>query len=245
MRYKVRCCYDGKDFMGFQAQKNNRTVQVEIEKVLTKFFNQGIKIVFASRTDAKVHAYDQVFHFDTDKEVETKYMLHHLNRMLPDDIKLKSIEKVNELFHSHHNIKYKHYRYLICCDVTDVFKYKYSYVCPFELNYDLLCLTLSQFIGYHDFSSFNSTPYEVKKDQTRKILDIKVRKEGNLIIIDYYGNSFLRHMIRMLTGISVEVARNKIDIDTVKQMLQEPSKTKYRRYNITGEGLYLMKIEYF
>lgn len=245
MRYKVRCCYDGSNYVGFQSQKNGPTIQNEIESALSRFFVEEIKIVFASRTDAKVHAYDQVFHFTSKKDLECDKILYHTNKILPKDIKLKSIKEVDFSFHSQHNIHYKHYRYLISLNEFEVFRHNYSYVCFYKLDYELLVEVSKLFIGFHDFSSFNTTPYEIVSDQKKKIFDIKLKLEDNLITIDFYGNSFFRHMVRMMVGAMVDVARGKLSLKEIELMLSKPSKTKYQRHNITGSGLYLMEIKYF
>ena len=66
MRYKVTIAYDGRNYAGFQSQKNALAIQDVIEKVLKRIFNEKIRIVMSSRTDAGVHARAQVFHFDSD-----------------------------------------------------------------------------------------------------------------------------------------------------------------------------------
>ena len=65
MRYLVKVSYNGSRFHGFQYQKDERTVQDEIEQVLRRMHKEFVRIHPASRTDAGVHAIEQYFHFDS------------------------------------------------------------------------------------------------------------------------------------------------------------------------------------
>lgn len=243
MRYKVVCAYDGSNYAGFQSQINAKAIQDMIENVLSKYFNQSIKIIFASRTDAGVHAYGQVFHFDIDKKLDED-CLYHFNQMLPNDIIFKTIDAVTDDFHARCNIKQKHYRYVINIDNLDIFNRNYAYFCPFKLDLELLKAAAKLFIGEHNFEAFNSTPLSMIPDQTKMVDDIKISTSKNYIYLDFYGKSFMRYMIRMMVGMMVEVARGKVAITEITRRLEEPSKDRYHRYSIDGRGLFLVSIEY-
>ena len=113
MRYLVNIKYDGSNFNGFQIQKNDRTIQGEITKVLNKILNDEIKIVGCSRTDAGVHANDFYFHFDSLKDLDIQKLKHSLNSLLPDDIYVKNVKLVNDEFHARYSVKDKEYKYVI------------------------------------------------------------------------------------------------------------------------------------
>ena len=113
MRYKCICSYDGTCFHGFQAQTNLRTVQEEIENVLKIICKKDTTIYPSGRTDAGVHAYGQVFHFDTEIDMGNWNMKNAINSRLPRDIYIKDVEKVDEEFHARFSAKSKEYHYKI------------------------------------------------------------------------------------------------------------------------------------
>ena len=243
MKYKVICKYDGSNYSGFQSQINAPSVQDEIERCLSIFLKEPVKILLCSRTDAKVHALGQVFQFRYEQDINRDAFIYNLNNLLNDDIRFIDIEQVAEDFHCRKNIEYKHYRYLIDTDKNDVFMRNYAYLCPYRLDFDKLVEGSKIFIGKHDFTSYNATPIDLIPDQVREIYKIDIRKEDDLIIIDYYGDGFLRYMIRLITGMLIEYARGHYELDYLKKMLDEPSKD-YNRYNVTGAGLYLVEVVY-
>lgn len=244
MRYLATVSYKGLNFVGFQKQNNGYSVQEEIEKALEKYFKQKIKIFYASRTDSGVHSFGQKISFDISLDFDKEKFLKSINALLCDDVAFLKVEKVSDDFLIRKNIKYKHYRYLINLRKKDPFRKGLSYLCPYDLDISKLKECIKIFIGYHDFGSFNTTSYEVVKDQRRNIYDIKLTLEDEMIILDFYGDGFLRHMIRIIVGTLIEVARKKMDISQVKKMLDKPSKENYHRYNIDACGLYLLEVVY-
>ncbi len=113
MRYLMTFSYDGTNFYGYQKQKNKRTVQDEIENVLSKINDKKISISASGRTDAGVHAINQKAHFDSSNEYDTDRLKHSMNKMLPDDIYIKNIKLVNDDFHARFNVTRKKYVYKI------------------------------------------------------------------------------------------------------------------------------------
>ena len=112
-RFKVSLAYDGHDYFGFQIQKNQRTIQGELSKIISKVNSYDTLVQGASRTDAGVHANSMVIHFDTDKKLDSKKWLDVLNHQLPKDILIKSVEKAHPLFHSRYDVFKKRYIYKI------------------------------------------------------------------------------------------------------------------------------------
>ena len=109
MRYKVILAYDGRNYAGFQSQKNATAIQDIVEGAIERVFSEKIRIIMSSRTDAGVHAYGQVFHFDTDKEKDEGKLKFSLNSLLPDDIHVVEVKKVNRDFHARYSVKKKTY----------------------------------------------------------------------------------------------------------------------------------------
>ena len=113
MRYKCVIAYDGTNFHGFQTQLNKRTVQEEFEKALMTITKVKTNIFACSRTDSHVHATYQVIHFDTELDINPWNMKKAINSYLPNDIYVRDVEKVVNLFHSQHNVVEKEYHYLM------------------------------------------------------------------------------------------------------------------------------------
>ena len=243
MRYMCIVAYDGANYVGFQSQINGIAIQDVIEAKLEMIFSDKIKIVMSSRTDSGVHALGQVFHFDSPKTIDTYKLKGSLNSLLPKDIYIKEVKIVSEDFHSRFSTKKKKYRYVINLGERDVFLNKRVYDCFYKLDLDLFKKTAALFIGRHDFTSFNTSTFEEAQDQTRVIEDIKIISKDDLLIVEIVGEGFLRHMVRMLVGTMIDVARGQKSLRDVEKMLAEPSKD-YHVYNVSPYGLYLVKIYY-
>ena len=105
MRVLGVCSYKGTNYYGWQKQVGFVSVQSTIEEVLSKVYDSPITITGSGRTDAGVHALRQYFHFDTDKEKDLPQLVYSLNKMLPEDIKIISFEKVADDFHARYRQK--------------------------------------------------------------------------------------------------------------------------------------------
>ena len=243
MRYKVTLAYDGNNYVGFQSQRNGLAIQDLIESALKVIFKEDIRIVMASRTDAKVHAYGQVFHFDSDKKKDPYKLKGSINALVPKDIHIIDIKYVSDDFHARYSVKEKTYEYLINIGEYDVFLNGYAYQCFYKLDIDLMKRGALLFLGTHDFSSFNTTPYSVKENQVRTISEFKIIKNKNILKIRVTGDGFLRNMVRIMVGTLIDLGRGQKNIEDIEKMLEKPSKNT-KRYNITGSGLYLVKIKY-
>ena len=169
MRYKVILAYDGRNYAGFQSQKNATAIQDIVEGAIERVFSEKIRIIMSSRTDAGVHAYGQVFHFDTDKEKDEGKLKFSLNSLLPDDIHVVEVKKVSRDFHARYSVKKKTYEYLINLGEYDVFLKGRAFQCFYKLDVDLMKEGAKLFLGEHDFSSFNTSSLKEYPNQVRNI----------------------------------------------------------------------------
>ena len=243
MRYKVLISYDGTNYLGFQSQPHKKTIQDEIEKAILKLLNFDTRIIMASRTDAGVHAKYQVFHFDIDKQLDVYKLKGGFNAVLPKDIHVDSVEEVDESFHARFSVCSKTYEYLINYHEFSPFLINRAYQCKYKLDIEKMRECAELFIGTHDFSSFNTSTYEEKPDQTRTIYELEISEEDNILKIRIKGDGFLRNIVRIIVGSLIEVARGKKEKEDIKFMLENPCKST-RRYNIVPCGLYLTEINY-
>ena len=240
MRYLVELEYDGSAFNGFQRLNEERSVQGELENALSIINKSPVEVKGAGRTDRGVHALGQRAHFDLDVEVPLDHLKIALNDILPGDIKVVSIMKVNNDFHARFNVIKKEYEYKINIGNYDVFKNNYYYQYKYDFNIEVLKSVASLFIGVHDFSNFVSG----ERDNSEAIIyGIDIIKNGDIISIVFAGKSFYRYMVRNLVGAMLDVARGKASIEDVKSMLDNPQIEKHLSC-APACGLYLNKIYY-
>ena len=243
MRYKVILAYDGRNYAGFQSQKNATAIQDIVEGAIERVFSEKIRINMSSRTDAGVHAYGQVFHFDTDKEKDEGKLKFSLNSLLPDDIHVVEVKKVSRDFHARYSVKKKTYEYLINLGEYDVFLKGRAFQCFYKLDVDLMKEGAKLFLGEHDFSSFNTSSLKEYPNQVRNITEFSITRKKDILKIRVTSSGFLRNMVRIMVGTLIDLGRGKKSLDDIKDMLEHPCKST-RRYNADPNGLYLVKIFY-
>jgi tRNA pseudouridine38-40 synthase len=240
MRYLISISYDGTLFYGFERQKNKRTIQGEIEKVLTLINKKKVEIKGAGRTDRGVHAYDQKAHFDLDQNVPIERLLRAINSRLPSDIRINSIEIVDKEFHARFNCVRKTYKYYINTNEYDIMKNNYLFNYNKELNVDKMKEASKHLLGAHDYEVFVSG----ERENYNSIIDsIDIKNNDGILEFTFVGKSFYRYMVRNLMGTLLLVGEGKCEPLQVKEMLDKKDNI-YHFKTVPACGLYLMKVEY-
>ena len=241
MRYLVNMKYDGTLFYGLEKQNNFRTVTGVIEEVLSKIFNEKIKIVGCSRTDKGVHANDYYFHFDTDKNINTDKLKHSINSIIDRDIYIKEVKQVTNEIHARYSVKNKEYKYIINTKEYEptMRNYRLEYNKP--INIKILKKVSKKLIGEHNFKAFTSD--KDNNNYIRKINYIKIKKDKNLLYIYINSNGFLRYMVRNIIGLMLEVNEGKKSIDEVEEILEKQDRRNLG-VMVSSSGLYLNKVNY-
>lgn len=243
MRFKVIVSYDGTSFNGWQKQNDVQTIQQEIEDAISKIEERNVQIVGSGRTDAKVHARAQVFHFDALKPLTESDWYRALNGLTSEAIKIESVTKVSDEFHARYDAIEKTYHYLINIGSFDVFSRNYIYQYGQKLAIDKIKKAAKLFEGTHDFGSFNATPLDEITDQVRTIKNITIAQKGDLVTISITGDGFLRYMVRIIVGSLIAVSEEKLTLEAIAMYLTEPKKGVIP-YKAPAHGLYLMKVNY-
>lgn len=245
MRIHGVCSYNGANYSGWQKQINETSVQKEIEKVLSTIFNTEINIQGSGRTDALVHANNQHFHFEVndDKKVDLDRLLYSVNSMLPEDIKIKSFEVVDQEWHARFSAKAKRYIYRVKTIAKDPFNTNLMWLNPHPFDYDLLVKSLKLFEGKHNFRDFTSKE-EDDDNFVREISSIEVNKLGDDVSISFVGNGFMRYQIRFMVGTAFAVATKDIDISYITKHLDSDKPREITHYKAPGQGLYLDEVYY-
>lgn len=246
MRYFITFSYDGTAYKGYQKQTGQKTIQEELEKVLSKI--NGDKFVSVSatgRTDAGVHALNQKAHFDLDKDYRLDTLRTSLNKMLPSDIYIKKIEIVSENFHARFNVKAKEYIYRINVGEYNPIEKNYVYQYNKRLDTAEMERALKYLEGEHNFKSFTKSDNE-REDYTRTIIQaslIRDVKKMNEIIISLVGTGFLRYMVRNIVGVLIEIGEGKRKSEDIHQILKAQDRTMAGK-TAPSSGLYLKDVFY-
>ena len=243
MRVLGVCSYKGTNYYGWQKQVGFVSVQSTIEEALSKVYDSPILITGSGRTDAGVHALRQYFHFDTEKEKDLKQLAYALNKMLPEDIKILSFEKVADDFHARYNAKRKIYEYRIVLKNKDPFQDQLAYVYPMDFDFDLFKSALDKFVGKHNYQDFTSKE-EDEGGFVREIYEIKVDKKDNNISVVFEGNGFMRYQIRNMVGAALNIANKKEGLDFIDYHLREDKNREIISYKAPANGLYLVDVLY-
>ncbi|MED0685454.1 tRNA pseudouridine(38-40) synthase TruA [Anoxybacillus ayderensis] len=242
-RIKCTIAYDGTHFAGYQIQQQKRTVQGELEHALSIIHKgQFVRVYASGRTDATVHAYGQVIHFDTPLAIPDEKWPKALNALLPDDVIVKEASEVPPSFHARFSVKKKEYRYRVWIGEKNVFLRHYVYYYPYKLHVTAMNEALRYVIGTHDFTSFCSAKTEID-DKVRTIYEAEVIQEGEELIFRLVGNGFLYNMVRIIVGTVLEVGRGERRAEEMKTILQQKSRSAAGK-TAPGHGLYLWHVSY-
>lgn len=241
---KLTIEYDGSKYKGWQRLGNTEnTIQEKIENVLSVMMKEKIEIIGSGRTDAGVHAINQVANFKTKSNVNVFEIRDYCNQYLPKDIVIKKVEEVEERFHARYNAKSKKYLYRIWTGkVPTVFNRKYTYYIPNTLNVEAMEKGAKYFVGKHDFKAFSSVKSK-KKSTEREIYEIKIEKMENEINIVLHGNGFLYNMVRIIVGTLVEIGEGKKHPDEVKGIMKDKIREK-SGVTMPAQGLFLWEVYY-
>ncbi len=188
-RYKATIAYDGTDFAGFQSQTNQRTVQKEIEKILTKLNSfEPVILQGSGRTDSGVHAFGQVIHFDLKGKVRDLERLRFgLDTQTPADIAVKKVELVPDDWHARYQKHEKTYEYYLENSITrSPFQRHSKAYFRYPLNFERMQEAMSKLVGEHDFTGFTASGSSVDDKVRRFIrqkLSVLTKKISNLFFV--------------------------------------------------------------
>ncbi len=242
-RIKCQVSYDGTNFLGFQIQSEGRTIQGELQKALGIINKKEIVVVGSGRTDAKVHANGQVFHFDTDLDLSIIQWKKAINTYLPKDIHVTSVEKVNNDFHARFSAIEKEYVYLINIAEYDPLEENYVYqLCRF-MDVEKLVQAAKLFQGEHDFRNFCANEEEKTDSFVRTIRAINITTKDKKLHISITGNGFLRYMVRSIVGALIEIGLGQIEEKDITSRL-DVKERNYFPYRAPAQGLYLEEVTY-
>ena len=244
MNYKAVIQYEGTRYRGWQIQGNTeQTIQGKLETVLSRMEGEPVEVHGSGRTDAGVHAAGQVISFRCRKNQSPKDIRGYMNRYLPEDIAVLSVEEADPRFHARLHAVRKTYVYRIWnSPVRKVLKRRFQVQVEEPLCVENMRRAAKALCGMHDYRAFCSLK-RFKKSTVRKIEEIRIEQDGPDIRISYTGDGFLYHMVRILTGTLVETGLGLRDADSMEALLESRDRSLAGRL-MPPEGLMLMNVEY-
>ncbi len=240
---KLTIEYDGKDFNGWQKQPNKLNIQGEIERAIYNITKEEVDLIGSGRTDAGVHAWNQIANFKTNSNISIEKMAIAINSQLKNSIVVKKAEEVDERFHSRYNAKRKTYRYVINnTEYGSAIYRNLEYHFPIKLNVEKMQEAVKYFEGEHDFKAFKSSGTS-GKNSVRTIYKAEVKTDGERILIELTGNGFLYNMVRIISGTLLDVGLGKIEPSEIEDIINSKDRTKAGK-TLPAHGLYLVKVNY-
>jgi tRNA pseudouridine38-40 synthase len=242
--FKLTLCYDGTRYKGWQKQGNTvGTIQEKLETILSRLLGQPVELAASGRTDAGVHARQQVCSFRAETNAAAEELLRELRLYLPEDIGALSLELAPPRFHARLSCTGKTYVYRIWNgDGPDVFERKYRTPVREALDLDAMRRAAELLCGEHDFAAF-CTVKPGKKSTVRELRSIEIVQNGEELRLVFTGSGFLYNMVRILTGTLLEVGKGQLQPEEMRQILASRDR---RRAGPTApaQGLFLWQVEY-
>jgi len=235
--------YDGAGFHGWQSQPGGETVQDALEAALTQLAGVSIKTVCAGRTDAGVHALDQVVHFDTEVERPLSAWVRGTNRFLPPSIAVQWARAVPADFHARYCSLLRTYDYWILnAPVRAPLAASRAGWAFRPLDESLMRTAAEPLLGCHDFSSFRAAECQATSP-VRDLRQLAVERRGRWLRIRISANAFLHHMVRNIVGALVEVGAGRRPVAWMAALLEARDR-RQGAPTFSAAGLYLARVEY-
>jgi tRNA pseudouridine38-40 synthase len=242
MRYCAIVEYDGTDYYGFQRQREEPTIQSELEQAIAELSGRKITIDYAGRTDTGVHALGQVIAFDLDWNHTNDDLLRALNVRLSDRIALRKLSETREDFRPRFDAQRRTYEYTIYnFPVRSPYRRSYSWHVKRELDVEAMNDAAQLIIGTHDFSTFGHPPQG--KNPVREVFDSQWRRVGDRLIFTVTANAFLQRMVRSLVGTFKAIGDGALTIDEFENALLARDRDRAGK-TAPACGLFLMSVSY-
>ena len=246
MNYKAVIQYEGTRYRGWQVQGNtDQTIQGKLETLLGRMAGEPVEVHGSGRTDGGVHAAGQVISFRCKVSMSPQEIRGYMNRYLPEDIAVLSVEEAAPRFHARLNAVRKTYVYTIWnSEIPNVFGRRFMTRIEEPLDVERMREAEGHLCGEHDFLAFSSlNPRRFKKSTVRRLNEIRIEQKEAVIRICFTGDGFLYHMVRILTGTLVEVGLGLRSPEEMDLLLKSGSRADAGRL-MPPEGLTLLSVEY-
>ena len=242
-RLALGVSFRGGGYQGWQSQPGGRTVQDRLEGALSAFAAQPVVTVCAGRTDAGVHALNQVVHLDAPVDREAFSWVRGTNRYLPGDIAVQWCRPVAADFHARNSARGRRYRYLLLeSPVRPALEQGLVGWVFRPLDVDAMRAAAMHLIGEHDFSSFRAAECQ-SPTPVKTLRRIAITRRGAYWCFDFDGNAFLHHMVRNIAGLLISVGRGDTGPDFAAEVLASRDRTR-NAATAPADGLYFVAASY-
>ena len=238
-RIKIKLAYDGGAFHGWQVQPGLPTIQGSLEQILSDMESQPVHVAGSGRTDAGVHALEQVAAFTIANPIPLLNLRRAVNRLLPPAIRVLSAEEVPSDFHPRFDAKAKTYEYRMLRDeVCSPFEWPYVHHYPYPLDEERMIRLAAVFNGERDFTPFAASDDRDAEGKTkvRTVFSSTLERRGPRLIYAIRGSGFLKHMVRNIVGTLIEAGKGNIADLGVLPVESGPT--------APAKGLFLVSVEY-
>lgn len=235
--------YDGSRFQGWQYQENGPTVQAALEAALSKVASHRVETFCAGRTDAGVHAQQQIVHFDTCAVRDFKGWTMGANTNLPPTVRVRWAKPVANDFHARFSATSRTYEYWIYRDksASSIFRHlaKWHY---YPLDVARMNEAAQYLLGERDFTSFRASGCQAS-GPVREMKEVSVAQFGKMLVVRVKANAFLYHMVRNIVGLLIPVGEGKIEPQAMKTILEARDR-KQAGPTAPAHGLHLVSVNY-
>jgi tRNA pseudouridine38-40 synthase len=243
MRIAIGIEYDGSHFHGWQSQPDLETVQGALGQAVYAIAGHPVVMVAAGRTDAGVHAIEQVAHFDTSAQRPLQAWVRGVNSHLPSTIAVRWAIEVKPEFHARFSAISRSYRYVLFNHpVRPAMQSGRVGWFHRPLDVDLMHEAAQSLRGEHDFSSFRSSECQAKSP-IKTVHDVSVKRQGNYVIFNFFAGGFLHHMVRNVVGSLLWVGHGKDSPQSFADLFAKRDRT-LAAPTFAPDGLYFVGAGY-
>lgn len=243
MRYLIMMSYDGTEFIGWQKQKQGRSVQAVLERALQAFSQKPSPITSAGRTDTGVHALAQYAHFEYEGRMTMPQMLKAFRRWLPDDIKILQIWQVGDDLSARYQAFEREYRYILSKDISPFNRNFTGFFPHLKLRLAPMQAAATRLLGRHDFSSFGRLNPEVP-NHFCEIIELSISEDEEAFVFIVRADRFLHHMVRRIVGTLAYISHFDLPADTIDKILADACPRQNLVCTAPPQGLYLIGVKY-
>ncbi len=243
-RYKITIEYDGTGLAGWQRQNDVPSVQQYLEEAIEPFAGTFVRVNAAGRTDAGVHAFGQIAHFDMAKQLPTDNVMKAINFYLATpNISVVDVEEVSSEFHARFSAQKRYYVYrMINRRAPLALELNRAWFVPGRLNIDKMRQAATYLVGQHDFTSLRDSQCQAQSP-IKTLDEVRVEQNGDIIEIHVSAKSFLHHMVRNIAGTLKFVGDGRWQPEHIPQMLAACDRAAGGP-TAPPHGLYFVKVDY-
>jgi tRNA pseudouridine38-40 synthase len=245
-RLRFEVAYDGSDFNGWQVQPGLPTIQGILEEIIGSIEGKPVQVAGSGRTDAGVHALAQAAAVTIENPIPPENFRRAVNRLLPPAIRINHVAETALEFHPRFDARRKTYEYRIYREeVCSPFERRYVYHHPYPLNESAMAEVAPLLEGEHDFSAFASSD---ERDQLhpckmRTIYRSDIARTSSMMVYQVTGSGFLKHMVRNIVGMLLEVGKQNLSQEDVLARLRAGSGIRPGPA-APASGLFLISVDY-